>query len=404
MGQPFPQDVVAGGQIIIPQIYSPNFSISGKTGWAVLQNGDAYFYNLTAEGEITTNMVVVTGSGQGVFVYNGTLPVVPAIVQSKTIADATSGSFTNPTTAGNCVVAVINALGSTSGDVPSVSAVTLGGAEGNFAQAVSAVSAFSPDYNLSAIWADPDCAGGQTAVAVTGSNITNNANYGITILEVSGLATSSVVDQTSSDNGDSESWTSGTTAETTVAEELWVGANTQSGAGTQPGSPWTTFEYTSGFAIGGGYQVVSSNGTATYAGSQASSQAWAAAVATLAGAGGSTPALVASIASEAGTDQYGNAYLAGMTSYLAGSQAIQMNGSTLSFYFGPAAGPYTEKSQMALNGSGGLDVGFGGSAGEWPQSPPSFTSLGSTWNSTTASECNANFLAITTLLANLGLT
>jgi hypothetical protein len=72
MGQPFPQDVTAGGQLIIPAIYSPNFSLAAQTGWAIMSNGDAYFFNLTAEGAVTANTVVVNGAGDGVFIYDGT--------------------------------------------------------------------------------------------------------------------------------------------------------------------------------------------------------------------------------------------------------------------------------------------------------------------------------------------
>jgi len=72
MGQPFPQDVTAGGELVIPQIFSPNFSLAAQTGWAILSNGDAYFFNLTAAGSVTANTVIIKGSGDGLFIYNGT--------------------------------------------------------------------------------------------------------------------------------------------------------------------------------------------------------------------------------------------------------------------------------------------------------------------------------------------
>lgn len=71
MGTPFPQDITAGGQLVVPQIYSPNFSIADQTGWAILSNGDAYFFNITAAGSVTANTVIVDGAGDGVFIYNG---------------------------------------------------------------------------------------------------------------------------------------------------------------------------------------------------------------------------------------------------------------------------------------------------------------------------------------------
>jgi len=67
-GQPFPNEVVGGnGALLIAQVQSPNFSLSGQTGWAILQNGDAYFYQITSTGS-----VIISGSGQGWYVYNGT--------------------------------------------------------------------------------------------------------------------------------------------------------------------------------------------------------------------------------------------------------------------------------------------------------------------------------------------
>jgi hypothetical protein len=65
---------VAGGQgiLIVTQLQSPNFSIADKTGWAIMKNGDAWFFSVTAEGSISANTVVVSGSGEGLFIYSGT--------------------------------------------------------------------------------------------------------------------------------------------------------------------------------------------------------------------------------------------------------------------------------------------------------------------------------------------
>jgi hypothetical protein len=66
------QDIAGGvGKLIIPALTSPNFSIAGQTGWAIMKNGDAYFFDVTATGSITGNTVIVSGSGDGVFVYSG---------------------------------------------------------------------------------------------------------------------------------------------------------------------------------------------------------------------------------------------------------------------------------------------------------------------------------------------
>jgi hypothetical protein len=87
MGQPFPNEVAGGnGTLLIPAIQSPNFSQSAQTGWAIMQNGDAYFYNITAEGTITATTLVASGSG-GVFVYSGTPgPGNPPIVAATSAA------------------------------------------------------------------------------------------------------------------------------------------------------------------------------------------------------------------------------------------------------------------------------------------------------------------------------
>jgi hypothetical protein len=72
MGTPFPNPVVGGGgALVVPVIRSPNFSLEDQTGWAVYANGDAYFFNVTASGEVSANSVIVDGEGDGVFVYDG---------------------------------------------------------------------------------------------------------------------------------------------------------------------------------------------------------------------------------------------------------------------------------------------------------------------------------------------
>jgi hypothetical protein len=69
----FQHDIAGGnGDFIIPQLQSPNFSIAGETGWAILKNGDAYFFNVTAEGSITTSSVIIEGSTGNILIYSGT--------------------------------------------------------------------------------------------------------------------------------------------------------------------------------------------------------------------------------------------------------------------------------------------------------------------------------------------
>jgi hypothetical protein len=68
----FANPVVGGqGALVRPQIKSPDFNLATQTGWAILRDGSAFFFNITATGVVTANSVVVDGAGQGVFVYDG---------------------------------------------------------------------------------------------------------------------------------------------------------------------------------------------------------------------------------------------------------------------------------------------------------------------------------------------
>ncbi len=154
---------------------------------------------------------------------------------------------------------------------------------GNFAVAAT-VGAPSTDSETTSIWADPNCAGGQTAVVVTLSGSTGS--IGVIVMEWSGLVASSVVDKTASQvTAGSSSWSSTATATTTQASEVAigaVGAFNASGIGTitGPGGAWTNLtQVTSASTHLGlltGWQVLSSTGTVTYSGSFAASSDYAA--------------------------------------------------------------------------------------------------------------------------------
>jgi hypothetical protein len=95
----FADDIVGGGgSLIRKQIQSPNFNLATKTGWAILRNGDAFFFNVTASGLVTANSVVVSGAGDGVFVYDG-LPAFDSLVVSIASAAGSDGfgnSYSGP--------------------------------------------------------------------------------------------------------------------------------------------------------------------------------------------------------------------------------------------------------------------------------------------------------------------
>lgn len=74
VGEGFPQPIVAGQQLLIPGIQSPNFSLAGKTGWQILQSGLATFFNLTLSGGTITGPDYILDP-TGFFLYSG----VPAV-------------------------------------------------------------------------------------------------------------------------------------------------------------------------------------------------------------------------------------------------------------------------------------------------------------------------------------
>ena len=95
----FTHDIAGGqGNLIIPALQSPNFSIADQTGWAIMRNGDAYFFDVTATGSVTSNTVIVKGSGDGVFVYDGAPALDSLIVAIASAAgtDAYGNAYSGP--------------------------------------------------------------------------------------------------------------------------------------------------------------------------------------------------------------------------------------------------------------------------------------------------------------------
>jgi hypothetical protein len=237
-----------------------------------------------------------------------------------------------PTTPGNCLVACIG-YGNSSGTITISSvksgqgttpATFTGGITDNWAQTVHAVSASF--YQYSAIWTDPDCTGGQTAIEVTTSSATNNLE--VVVYEVFDVATSSVADQTNTGTGSSTAYSSGSVQGTvTGTTELAIGTASIFNAfpqGPVLPSGWTAIEPQGDITnMAAGYQLLPSGAAAvTFAGSQTATGTWAACALTLKSAAtvasGGTPgsrpgrSLLVSLAPVAGTDGYGNAYPAGL--------------------------------------------------------------------------------------------
>ena len=90
------QHAIAGGQgkLVISQLQSPNFKLVPLTGWAVLKNGAAYFANVTAQGSITADEVIV-GAATG--------PQVQILIVGGVGAELFPTNATMEETAGNIV-------------------------------------------------------------------------------------------------------------------------------------------------------------------------------------------------------------------------------------------------------------------------------------------------------------
>lgn len=202
----------------------------------------------------------------------------PTLVQSKSGTTTTSSTsltvtLNSATTPGNCLIVAVGTVEASTN--PTVTGITLGGLAGNFASAKSLNNNSSDNCE---IWADPNCAGSQTSVALSfsggsGGSETMNA----WVMEWSGLATSLVVDKT---NGQSSaatsSYSSGSTGTLSQASELIIGAN-MGQSPTGPSSPWTNLAVVNGLLTG--YQVVSATTAQTYSGIQGGVD-WACVIAT----------------------------------------------------------------------------------------------------------------------------
>jgi hypothetical protein len=210
--------------------------------------------------------------------------MAPTLVQSASATGTSATTLTvtlgSSTTAGNCLVVCIGTQESTSN--PTVSGITLGGGADNFA---AANTAYSNTAINAAIWADPNCAGGQTSVVITltgGAGV--NPHAAAWVMEWSGLVTSSVVDKAPAGvNGSGTSWSSGSTGTLTQASEVAIGVAYTGGTLTTPGSPWTELsQLAPGFGhLGAGYQVVSAATALTYNGTCGAGSSYGTCIVTL---------------------------------------------------------------------------------------------------------------------------
>jgi hypothetical protein len=159
----------------------------------------------------------------------------------------------------------------------------------------------SSDTETTEIWADPNCAGGQTALSITVAN--SGGSFNVVATEWYGILTSSITDKTAStiNNTGSTSWSSGATATTTQASEVAIGVTgnfnaTAVGTITGPVSPWNNLmqvtSATTHVGILFGFQVLTSTGTITYSGTDSATVDFTTVVATFKAGVVSTSAIV----------------------------------------------------------------------------------------------------------------
>ena len=213
-----------------------------------------------------------------------------AIVQTASnTGNAVTVTLGSPTTASNCLVACV-ALGS-GGSLASVTSIKLGGSADNWAQ-LKAVGDLTTGAEQLAVWADPNCAGGQTSVVMQPAVANTNVMY---VFEASGIAPSSILDQFgTADSGGSQtgpSFSVSTGGATTQASELAVGCvYGYNQTITGPSSPWVNESTVSNGTrtLQAGYQILSSTGTVTYSGTLGGSTYNGQILVTLKAAGGAT--------------------------------------------------------------------------------------------------------------------
>jgi len=129
----------------------------------------------------------------------------------------------------------------------------------------------------------------------------SSGTYGVaaTVHEFSGLAAVATIDQAASNNGSSATPSSGSTATTTQADELLVGAIGVSGPPTDsftPGSGYTVLSSIGFTGVWNGtirpeYQIVSATGSYQADGTLGTSSGWAAGIATYKAAAATPPSL-----------------------------------------------------------------------------------------------------------------
>jgi len=200
-------------------------------------------------------------------------------------------------TSGNVLVAVISSGSSTA--YRTVSSIT----ETNVVWTYQIRSQhYEFSYMQVEIWVGVVSASASTSVSVAFSGSMNKGGV-VDICEYSGVATSSFLDQTATSGGRNSPSNTGTTATTTLANELWIGGISWYYI-TKQSSPTNGFAMLDGDVYTQGScayleKIVSATATANSGTSGADNEGWAGAIATFKASAETTPPTYSSIASNA---------------------------------------------------------------------------------------------------------
>lgn len=270
-------NAIASGSVVANGTpgYCALLESNGTTVVATLSVGTAGAgADITVSSSSLVAGALMSCSSFSVALPQGAIPAGPTLVQ-ETDGAGLSKSFGSATTSGNTLVVVV-----TDAAANTVSAVTLGGAAGNFTK----IKEVSVADAMVSVWVDANCAGGQTAIAATESG---SLTPHIWAYEFQGTR---IVDQSAGASGVSAGWSVATSASTLVPNEAWIAAVSSNNgyAISAINGSWTNengYDYLFGSSVIGecqsSYQIVTATGVATYSGTTYSYGNWAAAVITI---------------------------------------------------------------------------------------------------------------------------
>jgi hypothetical protein len=320
----------------------------GKLGWSVSAR-PARRLPLAAYRAVQGIMLQPASSQATVAGASSTGGTTPVLLGSATAASGTTLTvpLSPATIAGQTLVALTGSFQSTAN--PTVSAVKIGTLADNWA---AANTAYSNGTMNAAIWIDPGCAGGQTSAVITFTGGTGtNPEVGAFIFAVPNLAASPLDTAPAGGNGTGTSWSAGSTGPLAQAAEVAfaiIVADELGGAAIlPPGAPWVEESPISGggglLAMLAGYQVTTTAGSLTYAGTLTSSTIYGTCMITLKAASSAPVAAVPGTAQcQIGPAGLGNIwYPTQVTLSTTTGISTGLDSSVANLYLGPAGTPLT---------------------------------------------------------------